>query len=136
MYFSIKLFTALKTYTINFYPLRSCDHPTFYTHAHTHIYIYVCACIYIYTHTHTHTVGTARTNVIGSRTSFVIAYNEIHVFRGKHIQAHSLDQSYHPTQPSGPLKTDLNAICHLLALLGVHHNFHVSGLRVKREKYN
>jgi len=30
-----------------------------------------------------------------------------------------------------PLNAELNPICHLLALLGAHHNFHVSGLRVK-----
>ena len=30
-----------------------------------------------------------------------------------------------------PLDADLNLICHLLALLKVHHIFHVSGLRVK-----
>ena len=30
-----------------------------------------------------------------------------------------------------PLNTELNPICHLLALLGAHHIFHVSGLRVK-----
>jgi len=29
-----------------------------------------------------------------------------------------------------PLKTKLNPICNLLALLGAHHIFHVSGLRV------
>ena len=29
------------------------------------------------------------------------------------------------------LSADLNSICHLLALLGAHHIFHVSGLRVK-----
>ena len=29
-----------------------------------------------------------------------------------------------------PLKTKLNSICHLLALLEAHHIFHVSGLRV------
>jgi len=29
-----------------------------------------------------------------------------------------------------PLNTELNPICHLLALLGAHHIFHVSGLRV------
>jgi len=29
-----------------------------------------------------------------------------------------------------PLNTDLNPICHLLALLGAHHILHVSGLRV------
>jgi len=29
-----------------------------------------------------------------------------------------------------PLNTELNPICHLLTLLGAHHIFHVSGLRV------
>jgi hypothetical protein len=29
-----------------------------------------------------------------------------------------------------PLKVELNPICHLLALLGVHHILHVSGIRV------
>ena len=29
-----------------------------------------------------------------------------------------------------PLNTELNPICHLLALLGAHHIFHVSGLKV------
>jgi hypothetical protein len=37
------------------------------------------------------TVGYARTNVIGSRTTFVIAYVEINVFRGNPFQAHSLE---------------------------------------------
>jgi hypothetical protein len=30
-----------------------------------------------------------------------------------------------------PLKAELNPICHPLALLGAHHIFHVSGLRVQ-----
>jgi len=30
-----------------------------------------------------------------------------------------------------PLKTELNSICHLLALLGAHHIIHVSRIRVK-----
>jgi len=37
-------------------------------------------------------------------------------------------------QPSkeffNPLNAGLNPICHLLALLGAHHIFHISGLRV------
>ena len=33
-----------------------------------------------------------------------------------------------------PLNAKLNPICHLLALLGAHHIFHVSGLRVNAEK--
>ena len=45
------------------------------------------------------TVGYARTNIIGSRTSFVLAHIEIYVFRGNPFQAHSLEHSSHPTQP-------------------------------------
>ena len=49
-------------------------------------------------------MGYARTNVIGSRTLFVIvsvhlAYIEIYVFRGNPLQAYSLEQRYLPTQP-------------------------------------
>ena len=29
-----------------------------------------------------------------------------------------------------PLNSELNPICHLLALLGAHHNLHVSRIRV------
>jgi hypothetical protein len=32
-----------------------------------------------------------------------------------------------------PLNAELNPICHLLALLGARHIFHVNGLRVKRK---
>jgi len=32
-----------------------------------------------------------------------------------------------------PLNAELNPIFHLLALLGAHHIFHVSGIRVKKE---
>jgi len=35
------------------------------------------------------------------------------------------------TNKINPLNAELNPICHLLALLGAHHIFHVSGLRVK-----
>ena len=33
--------------------------------------------------------------------------------------------------PFNPLNAELNPICHLLALLGAHHIFHVNGVRVK-----
>ena len=40
-------------------------------------------------------------------------------------------QHAHYTLPiTNPLNAELNPICHLLALLGAHHIFHVSGLRV------
>jgi hypothetical protein len=32
-----------------------------------------------------------------------------------------------------PFKTQLNPICHLLALLGAHHILHVSRIRVKMD---
>jgi hypothetical protein len=61
------------------------------------------------------TVQYARTNVIGSRTSFVIAsvlaYIEIYVFRVNPFQAHSLEQSYHPTQPLKQEKIIQNQKC-------------------------
>jgi hypothetical protein len=31
-----------------------------------------------------------------------------------------------------PVNAELNPICHLLALLGAHHIFHVSRIRVKQ----
>jgi len=48
------------------------------------------------------TVRYARRNVTGSRISFVLAYIEIYVFSGNPFQAHSLEQSYHPTQTFNP----------------------------------
>jgi hypothetical protein len=35
-----------------------------------------------------------------------------------------------------PFKAELNPICHLLALLGAHHIFHVSRIRVNEEIFN
>ena len=34
-----------------------------------------------------------------------------------------------------PLNAELNPICHLLALLGARHTFHVSGLRVNTHTF-
>ena len=42
-----------------------------------------------------------------------------------------LDWSLARRRQFNPLNAELNPICHLLALLGAHHIFHVSGLRVK-----
>ena len=36
-----------------------------------------------------------------------------------------------PVELINPLNTELNPICHLLALLGVHHILHLSRIRVK-----
>jgi len=32
-----------------------------------------------------------------------------------------------------PLNSELNPICHLMALLGAHHILHISGVRVKMD---
>jgi len=38
-----------------------------------------------------------------------------------------------PTSIFNALNAELNPICHLLALLGAHHIFHVSRVRVNRK---
>ena len=38
--------------------------------------------------------------------------------------------------PFNPLNAELNPICQMLALLGAHHIFHVSSLRVKSDQNN
>jgi len=40
------------------------------------------------------------------------------------------------TSEINPLNAELNPICHLLALLGARHIFHVSGLRVNKESFS
>ena len=45
--------------------------------------------------------------------------------------AGSILQGGRLTNKLNSLNAELNPICHLLALLGAHHVFHVSGLRVK-----
>jgi len=47
---------------------------------------------------------------------------------------HATTMYISPYMKCNHLKTELNPICHLLALLGAHHIFHVSGLRVKRAR--
>ena len=41
-----------------------------------------------------------------------------------------------PRAMCNPLNAELNPICNLLALLGAHHIFHVSGLRVNPLSYH
>jgi len=43
------------------------------------------------------------------------------------------ESSPSPIAQFNPLHPELNPICYLLALLGAHHIFHVSGLRIKNE---
>ena len=46
----------------------------------------------------------------------------------KHLDAHKI--IFQISTNINPLNAELNPICHLLALLGAHHIFHVSELRV------
>ena len=45
-----------------------------------------------------------------------------------HTSVYTLDEYFNP------LNAELNPICHLLELLGAQHIFHVSGLRVNRQR--
>jgi len=56
-------------------------------------------------------------------------YSEISVLFPNSFVAQT--ESKVPTVSINPLNGKLNPICHLLALLGAHHIFRVSGLRVK-----
>jgi len=55
-------------------------------------------------------------------------------FTSLYVQTCTLDGHLHRVTYTrchiNPLNAKLNLICHLLALLGAHHIFHVSGLRV------
>ena len=54
--------------------------------------------------------------------------------RGKSIQIHkyrNICSHFFFVLPFNPLNAELNPICHLLALLGVHSFLHVSRIRVK-----
>jgi hypothetical protein len=46
------------------------------------------------------------------------------------LVAHCLNQLRHPVPRFNPLKTELNSICYLLALLGARHILHVSRIWV------
>ena len=65
-------------------------------------------------------------------------HREKHTNRGELSNKEELDlNTVYPTnsinEAINPLNTELNPSCHLLALLGAHHIFYVSGLRVKHE---
>ena len=51
--------------------------------------------------------------------------------RKKHVVEVDGDANHEDCQNINPLNAELNPICHLVALLGVHHFLHVSRIRVK-----
>jgi hypothetical protein len=55
------------------------------------------------------------------------------VFRAGFLHTHKHSENFRGCflfQDINPLNLELIPICHLLALLGTHHIFHVTGLRV------
>jgi len=58
-------------------------------------------------------------------------YNSFSSTEGHPFMPTVLCKCYSWRKVFNPLNAELNPICHLLALLGAHHIFHVSGLRVK-----
>ena len=53
--------------------------------------------------------------------------------RGERLTPTPLDPRELTPASIKPLKTELNTICHFLALLGAHHILHVSRIRVKQK---
>ena len=53
-------------------------------------------------------------------------------YKNKCAQTISLRVTFHTCYSIKPLNSELNPICHLLALLGAHHFLHVSRIRVKQ----
>ena len=47
------------------------------------------------------------------------------------VAIYQMGEYYLGVKVFNPLNPELNPICHLLALLGTHHIFHVSRIRVK-----
>jgi len=60
-----------------------------------------------------------------SKTSFVTSVQEVHT------NTHKRGLNY---ATINPLNTELNPICHLLALLGVRHILHISRIRVNAQR--
>jgi hypothetical protein len=61
-------------------------------------------------------------------TVFIISFFNLNFALYKHLS--EILDSVISLQLINPLNAQLNPICHLLALLGAHHIFHVSGVRV------
>jgi len=49
----------------------------------------------------------------------------------QHLEGSGTPVPYIGLTVLNPLNTELNPICHLLALLGAHHILHISRIRVK-----
>ena len=61
----------------------------------------------------------------------MLAVSRVHSAGGYGTGRYSICFSTNAVLYFNPLNAELNPTCHLLALLGAHHIFHVSGLRVK-----
>jgi hypothetical protein len=49
----------------------------------------------------------------------------------QHLEGNGTSVLYIGRKVLNPLNSELNPICHLLALVGAHPIFHVSGIRLK-----
>jgi len=72
---------------------------------------------------------TEATNICGSSVCNLLR-NTIPAPRILRLLLDFFQNLYIPLLLINPLNAELNPICHLLALLGAHYIFHVSGLRV------
>jgi hypothetical protein len=61
----------------------------------------------------------------------VLIFVEKKIYKMQHLEGSGTPVLYMGRTVLNPLNAELNPIYHLLALLGAHHIFHVSGLRVK-----
>jgi hypothetical protein len=57
--------------------------------------------------------------------------NILHKEHGESLKSRQYNSYSIQQENINPLNAKLNPICHLLALLGTPHIFHVSGLRIK-----
>jgi hypothetical protein len=57
----------------------------------------------------------------------------VYILPKKNTHTYITKQYKTTTVQINPLNTKLNPICHLLALLGVHHILHISRVRVKTQ---
>jgi hypothetical protein len=53
------------------------------------------------------------------------------IYKMQHLEGNGTPVLYIGRTVLNLLNTELNSICHLLALLGAHHILHVSRIRVK-----
>ena len=77
------------------------------------------------------TINHSQPTMLSSRSRFCIAVSFYHISVTCTKEGYYDTTLISVTSQINPLKPELNPICYLLALLGAHHFFHVSRIRVK-----